>query len=140
MAGFVDGTPELMEKTDSGTSNPPPMGFSERELYIALRIDMTAADARRLAMEMALAQEVAERLDKEDTETVDPASESRIETNIASYTLQLLACQGPEVERRVESYMRRKGWLDDPAYVAWKEELERLRPIVTLRMQQLKEE
>jgi hypothetical protein len=94
MAGFVDGTPELMEKTDSGTSNPPPMGFSERELYIALRIDMTAADARRLAMEMALAQEVAERLDKEDTETVDPASESRIETNIASYTLQLLACQG----------------------------------------------
>lgn len=114
-----------MGMSDSSKGVPGSSGFSERDLYIELRIDMSAAHARRLAMEMALAEEVAERLDKEDTETVDPGSESRIVTNIAPYTLQLLACQGPHVERRVEYYMRRKGWLDDPAYRAWKDELER---------------
>lgn len=120
-------------------------GFSEHELYLALRIDMTADDARRLARDLALTEEVAAghatgKGPRGESATVDPDGELRVETNIAPYTLQLLACQGPDVERRVESYMRRKGWLDDPAYRAWKDELERLRPIVALRMQQLKDD
>lgn len=128
-----------MGKSDSRTDIPPPVGFSERELFIALRNDMTATDVRRLAKDMALAEQMAERRDR-GVDAVDAPGELRVETNIAPYTLQLLACQGPEVERRVEAYMRRKGWLDDPAYSGWKDELERLRPVVTLRMQQIKEE